>query len=121
MDPVLVFVLAIQHWCLDACFLHGLWPQRGEYCESVAYVPVDGELRDDMMRYWSIPCESPEHTTDLWEHEWSKHGTCSGMNETSYFSKAMDLFQTHREPLCTSSTGQICLDGSFETVPCPAW
>lgn len=32
-------------------------------------------------------------STSFWEHEWSKHGTCSGLTQTEYFTTAIDMIK----------------------------
>jgi ribonuclease T2 len=61
--------------------VHGLWPQneggRGpERCGSAR--PVARDLVQTMLKY--IPTES------LIQHEWSTHGTCSGLSAAEYFA-----------------------------------
>jgi ribonuclease T2 len=61
--------------------VHGLWPQgeagRGpENCGSAS--PVSKDIIAATLRY--IPTES------LIQHEWSTHGTCSGLSQSEYFA-----------------------------------
>eukprot|EP00581_Thalassiosira_minuscula_P031240 CAMPEP_0183785438 /NCGR_PEP_ID=MMETSP0739-20130205/66498_1 /TAXON_ID=385413 /ORGANISM="Thalassiosira miniscula, Strain CCMP1093" /LENGTH=160 /DNA_ID=CAMNT_0026029441 /DNA_START=781 /DNA_END=1263 /DNA_ORIENTATION=+ len=35
--------------------------------------------------------DSIDHMS-FWNHEWTKHGTCSGMSQKDYFQTALDLF-----------------------------
>jgi len=71
--------------------LHGLWPQyaQGGWPESCKF---DAQHR-------SVPSLDAEGeavgvtafpTKKLMGHEWSKHGTCSGMTPTKYFHAADD-------------------------------
>ena len=45
--------------------------------------------------YWQ-DC-TPEETVALWEHEWSKHGTCvsiqTGFEQNEYFEKTVALYE----------------------------
>jgi len=69
--------------------VHGLWPQgdtsRGpEFCGGSS--PVSQAIVQSMLRY--IPTES------LIQHEWTAHGTCSGLGAGDYFAilrKARDF------------------------------
>lgn len=86
--------------------LHGLWPQysgRGypESC-SVGSAP-DAALVQRMLRIMPSP--------RLVQHEWQKHGTCSGLTPEGYFAQAESLFsglhiparlQHPSEPIATS-------------------
>ncbi|MBL9007300.1 MAG: ribonuclease T2 [Myxococcales bacterium] len=73
--------------------LHGLWPQysaRG-YPESctVGTAP-DATLVQRMLRIMPSP--------RLVQHEWQKHGTCSGLSPERYFAQAESLFSGLRIP-----------------------
>ena len=71
--------------------VHGLWPQdnagRGpENCGPAS--PVSGSIVNLTLNY--IP------TASLIQHEWTTHGTCSGLNASDYFAtvrKARDAVQ----------------------------
>lgn len=32
-------------------------------------------------------------SSSFWEHEWTKHGTCSGMTQSEYFNSAIDMIK----------------------------
>ncbi|MGY2235184.1 ribonuclease T2 family protein [Pseudomonas gingeri] len=59
--------------------LHGLWPQyaRGGWPQSCApLTPLSAEQRQQGLTLFP--------TARLMEHEWKKHGTCSGLGATAY-------------------------------------
>ncbi|MBD1588413.1 ribonuclease T2 family protein [Pseudomonas typographi] len=63
--------------------LHGLWPQFAnnrwpQFCAPITALTAD-ERAQGMAMY-----PSPE----LLEHEWKKHGTCSGLGARGYFDAA---------------------------------
>ena len=66
--------------------LHGLWPQLngGDYpsdCDAAALTP------SEIQRYRDLYADP-----SLIEHEWPKHGTCSGLQPARYFAlSARDL------------------------------
>jgi ribonuclease T2 len=79
--------------------LHGLWPQP----KNLAYCGVNKKIVGmDKNRQWSkmpniglseksiqdLAVIMPAIASGLQNHEWYKHGTCSGMNSTEYFAKA---------------------------------
>ncbi len=51
-------------------------------------------LRDSLSNKWpnikALSSSSPEHDA-FWAHEWSKHGTCSGLSQLDYFSSALGM------------------------------
>lgn len=82
--------------------LHGLWPQyaAGGYpqdCTTVAYnssVPVAIGM-DTMTQYWPNvqETEGTADYDDFWAHEWTKHGTCSGMTQYDYMNDSINLIK----------------------------
>jgi len=72
--------------------VHGLWPQYEKgYPESCLVAKaVDASLVKRLLRI--IP--SPR----LIQHEWQKHGTCSGLSTEDYFARAEVLFSDLRIP-----------------------
>ena len=76
----------------QAFLLHGLWPQpsSAQYCEVAK--------QDGRQRISDLPAGLRERLTatmsdasTLAPHEWSKHGTCSGVTAVEYFSIATAL------------------------------
>lgn len=76
---------------IDQCRLgermvvHGLWPQaetgpNPQYCAPANEVTAE-EVEPARIGKIKIP-RSPS----LWNHEWSKHGTCSGLTSAEYFA-----------------------------------
>lgn len=73
--------------------VHGLWPQaeNGDNPMSCSLsVKPSPELADRMMDVM------PSH--HLIEHEWQKHGTCSGLSPEEYFANLRSTFQNVRIP-----------------------
>ena len=51
-------------------------------------------------KYWPT-CQSGGSNEDFWSHEWSKHGTCTGMSQEDYFSTTIDLYLDHKSDCST--------------------
>ena len=73
--------------------LHGLWPQheRGggpQHCAA-------GKGPDHVTRYRALAFMP---SRNLIEHEWRAHGSCSGLDATSYFELADRAFASVRIP-----------------------
>jgi ribonuclease T2 len=68
--------------------IHGLWPERlapGQYPHDCAGPALDlepGTERD-------LAALMPGMVQRLHEHEWRKHGTCSGLDDDQYFQAAV--------------------------------
>ena len=78
--------------------IHGLWPNNndGSYPQNCSNERFDlsnlQPIREELEQKWpNIQAPSPdsESHVSFWEHEWSKHGTCSGLSQLDYFSHAL--------------------------------
>ncbi|MEO5938293.1 MAG: ribonuclease T2 [Sphingomonas sp.] len=73
--------------------LHGLWPDGEgkdwpQYCRATTVLPpatVKG-----------VMCATP--SAQLIQHEWAKHGTCTGLTPGGYFGKSSALYAKLRYP-----------------------
>jgi ribonuclease T2 len=83
--------------------MHGLWPElttgkHPGFCGGAAFDPATLEQalgRDALIQYWpnvKVDTASPEYS-DFWKHEWTRHGTCSGLDEITYFRSAVNLIR----------------------------
>ena len=73
--------------------VHGLWPQyeKGWPANCDARAPkVENRLADSMLDIM------PAH--NLIQHEWRKHGTCSGLGQDGYFTKLRAAYERIRFP-----------------------
>lgn len=81
--------------------LHGLWPEleNGSPPSFCAGEPFDASKveqavgLDTLMEYWpdvKVQDGSPEYS-DFWKHEWTRHGTCSGLSQPEFFLAAVGL------------------------------
>ncbi|HVM95985.1 MAG TPA: ribonuclease T2 [Candidatus Acidoferrales bacterium] len=74
-----------------AFVLHGLWPQFDSgFPQSCSNVALSDKTRDAMLDIMPSP--------KLIEHEWSKHGTCSGLAPDAYFANARAAFTSVKIP-----------------------
>ncbi|MCM2303525.1 MAG: hypothetical protein NDJ72_02395 [Elusimicrobia bacterium] len=87
--------------------LHGLWPEKsGDASHSYGYCGVDDATRalDRAATWCRMPALGltsrtmtrltevmPAVASCLHNHEWYKHGSCSGFDPESYFSRASDI------------------------------
>jgi len=78
--------------------LHGLWPEYsdGGYPSSCTTEEFDESVVDEIgvakfeILWVNVKEEVGEgNYTDFWEHEWSKHGTCSGLDQLTYFNETL--------------------------------
>ncbi len=55
---------------------------------------------DTMTEFWPNVqyAETSASYDDFWIHEWSKHGTCSGLSQYNYFNYATKLIQSFGTP-----------------------
>jgi hypothetical protein len=93
------FVLALQKCNSSGPHtIHGLWPQYSKYkwpsdCPGPAFSTSAIEsIFDNMSKYWLSCPQDPTDDTQFWTHEWTKHGTCSGWDELTYFSNGIKVY-----------------------------
>lgn len=90
-----------QPFWRDHFTLHGLWPERESgappgFCEGEPFDAdaIEQEIGLDVLKeYWpdvKFSDESPQYP-DFWKHEWTRHGTCSGLAQVTYFASAVNL------------------------------
>lgn len=99
--------------------LHGLWPQyamprHGQTypfnCSSEKFDPtvlsrIPGGV-DAIEEYWPNVKSSPGNWaayTGFCQHEWQKHGTCTGLSQVQYFSTAVSYLKKQGTPSLISS------------------
>jgi ribonuclease T2 len=92
--------------------LHGLWPQYGkgwpEFCSQEA---LPGAVRNQFSTLYP--------SAMLMAHEWSKHGTCSGLSATDYFSLSKASFEKVAIPGDYTQPAQpISLSGQASALLC---
>ena len=96
--------------------IHGMWPQYNTtgYPSSCSNEPFDTSVPEligtsDMIQYWpNVKEEESSSSYDsFWEHEWSKHGTCTGLSQYDYFNNAIKLtFSIPTPDILYNSIGQ---------------
>lgn len=111
------YVLALQDDCGFES-IHGLWPDPEETCTNCTSEKFDeskltSATLSDMNKYWPT-CQSSNTNADFWSHEWSKHGTCTGMTQEAYFSQGISLYLKYKSS-CTTDC-YICLTPTYGFV-----
>lgn len=97
--------------------VHGLWPQRNdgvwiENCSPAS--PVPGNIIDQMLPI--MP------SAGLIQHEWRKHGTCSGLAVANYFGAIRKAFTSVRipkefkAPAGSSAVNPVDIESAFATA-----
>ena len=96
----------------------GVWPEK-ENCGGSSFDESQvQDLLGDMKVYWLSCPEFPNSDTEFWTHEWSKHGSCSGMSQHEYFSDGLALRSKYAS-LCDGQSGNSCsLDCDGYDGPC---
>jgi ribonuclease T2 len=50
---------------------------------------------DHLNKKWGTLACTSKHNEGFWEHEWSKHGTCSGFTQRRYFEASLELYNRY--------------------------
>lgn len=81
--------------------IHGLWPEwyNGTWPSSCSNQKLDERIIKQvgvkrLDRYWPNAKVVPGNSgyTGFWEHEWSKHGTCTGLSPRVYMDVTLDNY-----------------------------
>jgi len=97
------------NWQQNNLTLHGVWPNynvarsghdwpqccSSKYGTSITQSEMESIL-SELQTYWPSeqdPAPSGDWSSSLWEHEWNKHGTCSGLGVTDYFQHGINIMQ----------------------------
>jgi len=91
------YILALfYHRQTSKYSIHGLWPQSStlpwpEYCTTKKFnlSELEKNTVGRLKQLWYSYDKDNEH---FWKHEFEKHGTCSGLSESQYFAKALELY-----------------------------
>jgi ribonuclease T2 len=96
--------------------LHGLWPQNygsgyPSFCTKEAFDPKVPEAvgMSTMNTYWPNVQATTGSSSydDFWEHEWTKHGTCSTLSQQDFFETAIDTIKKFGTPsVVTQNVGK---------------
>jgi len=131
----------MTHWTI-----HGLWPQYSEQRSGAWWPqccpPIPGEkeeISEDLVNeliqsaeletYWPDFKFEPHKENirqSLWQHEWGKHGTCSGLRQKEYMLTVMKLAKLIQTPSIVQKNlnGTIALadlQAAFnQGRPCPS-
>ena len=87
------YVVFLLHTIVQ--FNSGSWPQ---FCTDEKFDPaILSDLGEEMQTYWPDEKNDPSSSqsfqhTDFYAHEWTKHGTCTGMTQEAYFQTALALY-----------------------------
>lgn len=79
--------------------IHGLWPTWNattwpQFCDN-STIFDESKLEIGVIKAMNInwfSCPGFGTNFDFWSHEWSKHGTCSGLTQNEYFSRGLSYY-----------------------------
>ena len=125
-SPGIPSVLALQQCNRDSDWtIHGLWPSGAGFCsgESFSLEQIEA-LIPSLTMFWPSCYNMPNEK--FWEHEWDKHGTCSGYSIEEYFQTTLDLRSRFYESCpagsATNKNCYFCLSPDLLRLPasdCP--
>tara|TARA_R100001163_G_C5067780_1_gene207186 strand:- start:2753 stop:3280 length:528 start_codon:yes stop_codon:yes gene_type:complete len=79
--------------------IHGLWPEYDsqhwpQFCKPTKLNHKEiSKIEDSLNKYWYSCDNNIGNNWSFWNHEYSKHGTCTGFNQTQYFVVTIQLFK----------------------------
>ena len=97
--------------------IHGLWLQSREGCGGSFDQSAIKDLASTMDDEWLSCPQYHSSNQAFWSHEWSEHGSCTGLSEHSFFSKALSLYEAHARDCSANGEAvcSICFDADFRS------
>lgn len=98
------YLLALQKCPHSSDYtIHGLWIDYNkggypEFCRNIKYDEnILSPLKSQLDTYWKS-CYGSHTNSDLWKHEWQKHGTCFNPDITlyDYFNNTLKLYSKYK-------------------------
>lgn len=65
--------------------VHGLWPETGEYGTSACVPPLNVSSPQTIFPCYKDANQPDSHLIEFEQHEWKKHGLCSGVKDANDF------------------------------------
>lgn len=96
--------------------LHGLWAQWSNECHGPSFnLDVLNPIMDELKAKWFSCPEDGGNNAKFWQHEWEKHGVCSGLTQLQFFKETLALYDAHHQECKGGSTCAICFSKDFST------
>jgi len=75
-------------------------------------------ILDSLDKVW-YTCEKSGDNNDFWQHEWERHGTCSGLSQLDFFQKTLTLYNQYVSS-CPSGKMEcaVCFTPQFDQEKC---
>ncbi|CAK9216800.1 unnamed protein product [Sphagnum jensenii] len=94
-------------------------PVGGPNFDFYFFVQMIKDLTEELNLHWNkLSCPS-SNNSPFWNHEWSKHGTCSGLTEHAYFKTALNLYTTYNLTAALASAGRSTVSSFCALNPSP--
>lgn len=96
--------------------LHGLWAEWSNECKGASFdYDLLSPIMPELLKKWISCPEDGGDNKRFWAHEWQKHGTCSGMDQLTFFNKTLALFDAHNGECGSGNSCSICFSKDFTT------
>jgi ribonuclease I len=116
------YQLAVQKWCGEdqPYQIHGLWPQINpesypSFCENI---PFNQNISDNLLQRMNSDWNTCDNNTNLWSHEWLKHGTCffeqTNLNQISFFNLTLNLFDEIKNSMNVTCGDNVCIAACYD-------
>ena len=115
------YSLAVQKWCGQNCSyqIHGFWPEISsgnwpQYCNNMHY---NSKMPNDLLLRMNHNWNTCDNILIFGIIEWEKHGTCfnvqTKLNQSIYFTIALDLFDKIKDTINNNTCGDECITSCF--------